>query len=63
LGGKKFSTEETGFKDDRNQKKLLWFVLAINVAFFIIEMTTGWISKSIGLVTDSFNMLADSFVY
>jgi cation diffusion facilitator family transporter len=66
LGGKKISTEktdQTDFKINQNQKKLLWSVLIINFAFFIIEMTTGLISKSIGLVADSLDMLADSFVY
>ena len=66
LGGKKISTEQTDqtdFKKNANQKKLLWSVLAINFAFFIIEMTTGLISKSMGLVADSLDMLADSFVY
>lgn len=66
LGGTKISTEETNqtdFKENTNQKKLLWTVLGINFAFFIIEMTTGLISKSMGLVADSLDMLADSFVY
>ncbi|MCD8433584.1 cation transporter [Tenacibaculum finnmarkense genomovar ulcerans] len=66
LGGKKISTEQTDkteFKENVNQKKLLWSVLAINFAFFIIEMATGLISKSMGLVADSLDMLADSFVY
>ena len=65
-GWKKISTEQpdqTDFKENVNQKKLLWSVLAINFAFFIIEMTTGLISKSMGLVADSLDMLADSFVY
>ena len=66
LGGKIISTEvseQTNFEENTNQKKLLWTVLAINFAFFIIEMTTGLISKSMGLVADSLDMLADSFVY
>jgi Co/Zn/Cd efflux system component len=66
LGGKKISTEktdQTDFKENTNQKKLLWAVLGINFAFFIVEMTTGLISKSMGLVADSLDMLADSFVY
>jgi Co/Zn/Cd efflux system component len=66
LGGKKISTEQTdqtNFKESTNQKKLLWTVLGINFAFFVIEMTTGLISKSMGLVADSLDMLADSFVY
>jgi Co/Zn/Cd efflux system component len=66
LGGKKISTEQTeqtDFEEHTNQRKWLWTVLAINFAFFIIEMTTGLISKSMGLVADSLDMLADSFVY
>jgi len=45
------------------QSKLLWTVLIINFAFFIIEITTGFISKSMGLVADSLDMLADALVY
>ncbi len=47
----------------RAQSKVLWTVLFINFGFFIIEMTTGLISKSMGLVADSLDMLADAFVY
>lgn len=66
LGGKRISTqktEQTHFKEAEGQKKLLWIVLGINFAFFLIEITTGLISKSMGLVADSLDMLADSFVY
>jgi len=66
LGGQKLSTElshQTDFAEAASQRRLLWFVLAINFAFFLIEMTTGIISKSMGLVADSLDMLADSFVY
>jgi len=66
LGVKKLSTEQTlqtDFKENSNQKKLLWAVLIINFVFFIVEMATGLISKSMGLVADSLDMLADSFVY
>ena len=66
LGGNKISTEQTDrtdFKENTNQKKVLWSVLAINFAFFIIEMATGIVSESMGLVADSLDMLADSFVY
>ena len=45
------------------QSKLLWTVLIINFAFFIIEITTVLISKSMGLVADSLDMLADALVY
>ena len=38
-------------------------MLAINFGFFAIEMTTGFISGSMGLIADSLDMLADAFVY
>ena len=66
LGGQKRSTEvvdKTEFVENTNQKKLLWAVLGINFGFFVIEMITGLFSKSMGLVADSLDMLADSFVY
>lgn len=47
----------------KSEKKILITVLIINAAFFIIEMTFGWISKSMGLVADSLDMLADASVY
>lgn len=45
------------------QSKLLWTVLAINLGFFLIEITTGLLSRSMGLVADSLDMLADASVY
>jgi Co/Zn/Cd efflux system component len=68
FGAKLIKTENidtTGFVEESSnvQSKLLWTVLAINFGFFVIEMTTGLISRSMGLVADSLDMLADSFVY
>jgi len=66
LGGSVLSIEEVEdveFKENVNQKKILITILAINFIFFIIEMITGYVSKSMGLVADSLDMLADSFVY
>lgn len=47
----------------RSQKTALRWVLAINFVFFILEMAYGWISRSMGLIADSLDMLADSIVY
>lgn len=66
LGGNRLSTEKVeqlNFEESAQQKKILWAVLAINFSFFILELTTGLISKSMGLVADSLDMLADAFVY
>lgn len=49
--------------DESQQRRILWWVLGINFGFFVIEMTTGWISRSMGLIADSLDMLADSIVY
>lgn len=48
---------------NRNEMKVLVIVLIINAVFFAIEMTFGWISKSMGLVADSLDMFADASVY
>lgn len=45
------------------ERKLLWQVLSINFFFFALELITGFISSSMGLVADSLDMLADSIVY
>ncbi|MDT0687366.1 cation diffusion facilitator family transporter [Salegentibacter sp. F188] len=66
LGDTLQGTEEAEppvWEDQSKQKKILWWVLGINFGFFVIEMTTGWISSSMGLIADSLDMLADSIVY
>lgn len=45
------------------QRRMLWIVLSINFTFFVIEIATGFISGSMGLVADSLDMLADAIVY
>jgi Co/Zn/Cd efflux system component len=49
--------------EDKRQRRVLWAVLAINAAFFIIEITFGIVSRSMGLIADSLDMLADALVY
>lgn len=66
LGSKLITSEETtqtNFDENKNQTRLLVTVLIINFAFFLIEIITGIFSKSMGLVADSLDMLADAFVY
>ena len=66
LGSSLESTEETeeiSFSNEKMEKKILKWVLGINAAFFIIEMTAGWIVNSMGLIADSLDMLADASVY
>ncbi len=47
----------------RGEARVLWQVLGINLFFFALEMLTGVIAGSMGLVADSLDMLADSIVY
>ena len=68
LGASLESTEtveapEGASESTKMQSRLLWIVLLINFVFFVIEITTGFISKSMGLVADSLDMLADASVY
>lgn len=57
------TSEKIQQSDNTQQRKLLWQVLGINAFFFALEMVTGFISNSMGLVADSLDMLADSIVY
>ena len=66
LGCKVISSDDSGqttFVAETSQRKVLWSVLIINFAFFIIEIIAGLLSNSMGLVADSLDMLADAFVY
>lgn len=56
-------TDEEITSDDNLQTRLLWQVLIINFSFFFVEIVFGVVSKSMGLVADSLDMLSDSFVY
>jgi len=46
-----------------SHRQLLWTVLAINLAMFVIEMVSGLLSGSTSLKADSLDMLGDSMVY
>ena len=66
LDTKLFSSEPTDMvtvKDGhRQERRVLWQVLAINFFFFALEMLAGFIAGSMWLVADSLDMLADSVV-
>ena len=49
--------------DPSSEIRLLRTVLSINFGCFVLEIITGLISGSMGLVADSLDMLADTFVY
>ena len=61
------SSEETAsagtMESHRQESRVLRQVLAINFFFFALEILTGFIAGSMGLVADSLDMLADSIVY
>lgn len=68
LGSSLLKTETvTDFNSDENADKqdrpLLWKVLYINAFFFILEGITGLYYRSVGLLSDGLDMLADCFVY
>ncbi|MCC6457698.1 MAG: cation transporter [Caldilineaceae bacterium] len=48
---------------DRQQRNLLIIVLLINFGLFALELVTGFLAQSMGLVADSLDMLADAIVY
>lgn len=48
---------------NREEKGVLYILLAINGIMFVAEFITGWIAESTGLIADSLDMLADALVY
>ncbi|GBL02889.1 cation transporter [Glaciecola sp. KUL10] len=49
--------------DDKSQKRVLYWLLAINAAMFIIELAVGLLADSTALIADSMDMLADAVIY
>lgn len=48
---------------DRRYKTILWTVIAINFAMFIVEMTAGSLAGSQALKADALDFLGDSVTY
>ena len=49
--------------NDESQKRVLVWLLGINVFMFVIELSIGLIADSTALIADSMDMLADAIVY
>jgi Co/Zn/Cd efflux system component len=47
----------------RQQRRVLYVVLWINVAMFLIEAAAGLLARSTALLADSVDMLGDAIVY
>jgi hypothetical protein len=45
------------------EARVLKSLLGINAVMFIVELVTGWLAQSTGLVADSLDMFADAAVY
>ena len=67
MGAKIIETRDAdaavGAADDTSQRRVLHRVLLVNAVFFALEMAIGLLSRSMGLVADSLDMLADATVY
>jgi cation diffusion facilitator family transporter len=49
--------------DSAAQTRVLWILLAINGAMFLVEFGAGFAAESAALIADSLDMLADAAVY
>lgn len=49
--------------NNKEQSRVLYKLLAINAAMFVIEIVLGIVSESTALIADSLDMLADATVY
>jgi len=43
--------------------RVLWIVLAVNAAMFVVEATAGVLAHSTSLLADALDMLGDALVY
>jgi cation diffusion facilitator family transporter len=48
---------------DRQQRRVLRILLAINAVMFLVELAIGLLAESAGVMADSLDMLADAAVY
>jgi len=48
---------------ERDERIVLWQLMAINALMFVIEIIAGWLAESTGLLADGLDMLADAAVY
>lgn len=48
---------------DGRYKRILWIVIAINAAMFLLEMTAGALARSQALQADALDFLADTVTY
>jgi Co/Zn/Cd efflux system component len=55
-------TPESYSRDER-YRRVLWLVLGINAAMFVVEVVAGWIANSTSLQADSLDFLADATNY
>ncbi len=64
MGAKMIETRDADAADrpsaDTSQRRVLYRVLLVNAVFFALEMAIGLLSRSMGLVADSLDMLADA---
>jgi Co/Zn/Cd efflux system component len=49
--------------DPTREARVLWTLLAVNAAMFVIELGAAWLAASTGLLADSLDMFADAAVY
>ena len=47
----------------RSQRRVLWIVLAVNGAMFLLELILGWMANSAAVVGDSLDMFGDALAY
>ncbi len=45
------------------QRRVLWIVLAVNGAMFVVEMVSSWLAGSTALLADAIDFLADAATY
>jgi Co/Zn/Cd efflux system component len=58
-----FSEDAESLEGTKAERKMLLIVFIINFGFFVLEILTGFLARSMGLIADSLDMLADSIIF
>jgi len=48
---------------DRRYRRILWIALVVNAAMFLVEVVSGWESRSVSLLADAVDFLGDAANY
>lgn len=63
ISSRPFGGEAAAATSEKGERRVLCVLLALNFSMFVVEIVSGSLAQSSGLIADGLDMLADSLVY